>query len=712
MSENKTKRSFNWKALLGALVVIAIFAGFYVLALGLKKWDFKAGTLFFAKDLLLNNFLGINAVLIGLIVFIGYLILGRGFSDSLIGMLKAMIGVLMMQIGSGMIVGLAKPVFLAFSKFGKGLTPLDTYLGQVSVENFLNSVGQGFASWLAYALLIGLTINIILIALRRWTNVHSLMITGHVMFQQAAVVVPVVLVLMFSGQQFRTAEGAINVGGQVGTIFFSGLLLGTYWGVASSSTIKGSDAVTQKAGFCVGHQQMFGIAIAYQIGKFFGKKEDSAETKKLSNKVKLLEDNIFSQSVLILLIFLILILIIQFAPAGASVRFGLSNGLVNKAIYGSWTPGGGAVYWPINLVLGSLQLIAAILTLQAGIRMFVSELQQAFQGISEKLVPGSVVAVDVAATYGFSQNSVTYGFLFGSIGQFLAMGLVIGLAQIPNSRFEIVMVVPLFITLFFNSGSIGVFANASGGYKATIAVPMIFGFVEIIVVALALSMIKNFGVMHQVDLDFQYFEKTLTKADAFKSFTDSLNANSANLFIQGDATKAVSAAQLNDAITNINSQDSFKILRSLSEVTTNWTLGHGKNAKAISLPDMQYLSRYVSDQIAKAKDMKEILKLSSFQRTPFLTGFNGMFDWTCIFGSIMILGGWHPYAAYIVFPLYVVGMIFAAQFFDSHRQHKPTVFQRMLKVKVETLEDQKKAEEVANAPVEEAPQPEVAEQAA
>lgn len=88
MSENKTKRSFNWKALVGALVVIAIFAGFYVLALGLKKWDFKAGTLFFAKDLLLNNFLGINAVLIGLIVFIGYLILGRGFSDYLLECLK------------------------------------------------------------------------------------------------------------------------------------------------------------------------------------------------------------------------------------------------------------------------------------------------------------------------------------------------------------------------------------------------------------------------------------------------------------------------------------------------------------------------------------------------------------------------------------------------------------------------------------------------
>ncbi|VDR42482.1 Uncharacterised protein [Mycoplasmopsis caviae] len=41
-------------------------------------------------------------------------------------------------------------------------------------------------------------------------------------------------------------------------------------------------------------------------------------------------------------------------------------------------------------------------------------------------------------------------------------------------------------------------------------------------------------------------------------------------------------------------------------------------------------------------------------------------------------------------------MLVAAQFFDSHRQHKPTVFQKLLKVKVETLEDQKKADEAAS----------------
>ncbi|WP_233742795.1 PTS transporter subunit IIC [Mycoplasmopsis agalactiae] len=66
------------------LIVLAIYVG----ALAAKQWDFKAGTLFFIKDIMLNNFLGINAILIGLLVFIGYLILGRGFSGTVIGTMK------------------------------------------------------------------------------------------------------------------------------------------------------------------------------------------------------------------------------------------------------------------------------------------------------------------------------------------------------------------------------------------------------------------------------------------------------------------------------------------------------------------------------------------------------------------------------------------------------------------------------------------------
>ncbi|SYV91798.1 Ascorbate-specific PTS system EIIC component, partial [Mesomycoplasma hyorhinis] len=95
--------------------------------------------------------------------------------------------------------------------------------------------------------------------------------------------------------------------------------------------------------------------------------------------------------------------------------------------------------------------------------MFITELQQSFHGISEKIIPGAVVAVDVAATYGFSINSVTYGFVSGVIGQFIAVGIMIGISAIPGNTYSNIAI-PLFITLFFNSGSLGIYANASGGW--------------------------------------------------------------------------------------------------------------------------------------------------------------------------------------------------------------------------------------------------------
>lgn len=596
-TSNKSKKPFNWKVLVGVLVAVLIVVAIYIGALASKQWDFKAGTLFFIKDIMLNNFLGINAILIGLLVFIGYLILGRGFSGTIIGTMKAIIGVLLLQIGSGALVGLAKPIFAAFQKFsGTSVIPLDTYSGQVSVGKFLDAIGSGFSSWVSYALIIGLFVNIILIALRKWTNVHSLMITGHVMFQQAAVVVPVIFVLMFSkGAGLIDEKGVVSLGAQLGTIIFSGLLLGVYWGVASSATIKGTDAVTQNAGFAVGHQQMFGAAIAYKIGKYFGKAEQSSENRKMPKGLKVFEDNIFTQAVLILLVFLILILIIQFAPGlDESVRFAGKNGLVTNG-YGPWKVGGGNAFWVVQLILGSFQLVASIIAIQTGVRMFVSELQQSFQGISDKLVPGALVAVDVAATYGFSPNSVTFGFISGTVAQFIGVAVVIGLSRIPGS-FSIPIVIPLFITLFFNSGSIGVFANASGGYKATLAVPAIFGFLEIIVIALGLGMINSFGI---------------------KS----------------------------------------------------------------------------SGLVASAANSKEAVEYLT--HGPFFTGFNGMFDWNFIFGILMIIGGGHPIAAYIVFPLYLVGMLVLAQIIDTARQHKPTSMQKLFKIKPTLLEQPVSEEAVA-----------------
>ena len=52
--------------------------------------------------------------------------------------------------------------------------------------------------------------------------------------------------------------------------------------------------------------------------------------------------------------------------------------------------------------------------LQLGVRTFVTELTASFQGIADKLLPGSVPGVDCAVVYGFgSANAVPLGFLAG-----------------------------------------------------------------------------------------------------------------------------------------------------------------------------------------------------------------------------------------------------------------------------------------------------------
>ncbi|WP_337903726.1 PTS ascorbate transporter subunit IIC [Mesomycoplasma ovipneumoniae] len=476
------------------LLIIGITLG---VRMGHNGESFSTALVFLVRVVYLDNYLRQNPLLLGSLVLVGYLVLGRGGRDAILGALKTAIGVFLLGIGASILVGLAAPVFRAIGDIKSGgVVPLDPYLGWTSAENFLQtSFGKAnnFLTLASFTFIAAFIVNILMVLAKRFTNTNSIVITGHIMLQQSTIVTALLYVILFRSIPLLD-DGAISTGSQVGLVLISGLFLGIYWATSSVATLKITNLVTQNAGFAVGHQQMLTLFTSYKMGRFFGNKEHSAENRKLPESLKIFEDNIFTQTIIMLFLFAILFAIIIGYHGLESTINSTYSGFTGAAekIGATWNGSYSGANFVLIIFGGVLRMIAALIAIMTGVRMFVTELQQSFHGISEKVIPGAVVAVDIAATYGFSINAVTYGFLGGVFGQFLAVFITVGLAAIPGNNYSLVAI-PLFITLFFNSGAMGVYANASGGWRAAFIVPAIIGFFEIIVISFGLKLVQNIG---------------------------------------------------------------------------------------------------------------------------------------------------------------------------------------------------------------------------
>ena len=401
-----------------------------------------------------NNILKNAPHMIGFIVLLGYLLKGEKWYTTLGGTLKAIIGMLILNVGSGGLVSNFRPILVGLKdRFNLNATVIDPYFGQNAVTDGVMEVfGKAFDS-VMILLLIAFIVNILLVRFNKYTKCRTLFTTGHVQVQQASTAY---WLIMFAMPALLKNDTLMLV--------VMAVVLGAYWAVGSNMTVKPMQELTDGAGFAIAHQQMFGIRLGYWAAdKFFGKdggKKKDKEIKKVGEMELPGFFQIFNENMVCTAILM-------------TVFFGIIMSIIGKDFFigaGNLKETDSFLVFVFDKCLNFAVYLAI---LQLGVRTFVSELTVSFQGISEKLLPSSIPGVDCAVCYGFGDaNAVTFGFLAGLAGQLIAIVALI-LMKSP------VLIICGFVPVFFDNATIGLVANEKGGLKACLVIPFISGLIQV-----------------------------------------------------------------------------------------------------------------------------------------------------------------------------------------------------------------------------------------
>lgn len=402
---------------------------------------------------LVSDLLTTPAIVIGILVMVGYIAQKESGIKVITGTIGAMVGMQMIIFGGSQFSNIFKPITEAVSKkTGIQGYLMDSYAMKAASQEAL---GDSFG-WMGYVFLIAFAVNLLLVFFGKYTKAKGVFLTGNAGTAHSQAMLWLLIA------NFALPSPVLVV--------LSGIFVGVYWAYSTTLAAKVVDDVTDNGGFTVGHNQQIGIWFFGRLSeKLFKKDEHTVDCDNMELPGWL---SVFNNNVASIAILMTVFVGIFCIPLGISGIEELSGGK----------------HWIIYFILLGIQFSMFMVILLQGVRMLVSELTASFQGIQEKIVPDAIPAIDVAALLPFSPNATTLGFLFCTLGTILSMFIL----RVTNSP---IMVLPGFTPLFFSGGPIGVVANKKGGLKAVIVSCTLLGVIQTFGTVWAISQLNFPGGM-------------------------------------------------------------------------------------------------------------------------------------------------------------------------------------------------------------------------
>jgi PTS system ascorbate-specific IIC component len=368
--------------------------------------------------LLINDFLTDSLILIGLVVFVGLLVQRKPVDQIIIGTLKTIMGVIILNTGAGVMAGvigsyLAPLMTRAFN--AQGLVPMTTSVVSLATAEYGTTV--------AYIIVGAFIVNLIL---ARFTPLKYIFLAGHHFLYVAAAI--------------AVAFAAAGVFG-LRAIIIGSLIAGFAYAALPAINNKFMRQITSDQPLAMGHFGATGYWLAGNAGKIFAKDQaNSTENLKLPRAFSFAKETVCAAT-------LIIVILLAVCVALTGSKFLETDLNVSKNVVSF-------------ILIQGITFGAGLTILLQGVRMMVAEILTAFEGIASKVVPNAVPALDCPVVFPYAPNAVLIGFVSATVAGILTsiiFGFAVGVA-----------VVPPVIEFFFMGGAGGVFGNSQGGVKGAI----------------------------------------------------------------------------------------------------------------------------------------------------------------------------------------------------------------------------------------------------